>query len=312
MKTIAKYFVLAIFAAVQSQATDKYTGFPNPVSITSDGTHLWVVSQLSGRQHTGSVIEITQTGEAVHTVALTAPSYLTGSDYDGKHIWVAGASESGAGTLTEIDLAGKIVRTVTVGDGPYGVTYDGIGGIWVANELSHNVMKVAAGDGAILATVSVGVHTPYLMALDGAGNVWVSCLPRTVYVVNLATAKVAATYTYAIGKLQTDTGIAFDGTNIWIADAYDGVVFKVDPATGANLQIVTVGKYPSYIAFDGANLWVSNLDGGDVAKIDPRAGTVLGAMAVGAEPVSVTVAKGYAWTANNTEGSITRVTIRPQ
>jgi hypothetical protein len=312
MKTIAKLFALAIFAGVQSQAVSKYTGFPNPVSITFDGAHLWVVSQLNGPQNTGSVIEITQTGEMVNRVALTAPSYLTGSDYDGEHLWVAGAFNSGAGTLTEIGTTGKILRTVTVGHGPFGVKYDGIGDVWVANEWSRNVMKVDTSNGAILATVSVGAHMPYLMAMDGDGNVWVSCLPRTVYVINAATAEVRATYTYSSSALRSHAGITFDGTGIWIADAYDGLVFKVDPATGATVQTLTVGKFPSNIASDGANLWVSNLNGNDLTRIDPNAARVLGTIAVGAEPVSVTVANGYVWTANNTGGSVTRVPISPQ
>ena len=306
MNTTTQTFALAMFATVHCQAATKPTGIVHPVSITFDGAHLWVVSQLNGPQNTGSVFEITQRGAPVNTVALTAPSYLTGSDYDGEHIWVAGAYNTGAGTLTEIGSAGDILRTVTVGDAPFGVKYDGSGSIWVANELSRNVMKVDTRSGAILATISTGDHAPYLMALDGAGNLWVSCLPRTVYVINVATAKVTATYTYSISQLQTDTGIAFDGTDIWIADAYDNLVFRVDPATGANLQTVTVGKSPSYIAFDGADLLVSNRKSNDVTQVDPRAGVVLGAFAVGAEPVCITVANGWAWIANNSVGGVTR------
>ena len=311
MNIIAKTYAFAMFATVQCQAVTKPTGIAHPVSILFDGAHLWVVSQLNGPQHTGSVFEMTQRGAAVNTVALTAPSYLTGSDYDGEHIWVAGAYDSGPGTLTEIGLAGDILRTVTVGDAPFGVKYDGNGSIWVANELSRSVMKVDARSGTILATISVGDHAPYLMALDGDGNLWVSCLPRTVYVINVATARVAATYTYSISQLQTDTGIAFDGNDIWIADAYDNLVFRVDPATGANLQTVAVGKSPSYVAFDGANLLVSNRKSNDVTQIDPKAGAVLRAIAVGAEPVCITMANGWAWIANNSVGGVTRTRSAP-
>jgi YVTN family beta-propeller protein len=306
MKTITMIFALTFFASVQSQAVTKPTEIMHPVSITFDGAHLWVVSQLNGPQNTGSVFEITQRGTQVNSIALTAPSYLTGSDYDGEHIWVAGAYNSGAGTLTEIGSNGDILNAVTVGDGPFGVKYDGSGSIWVANELSRNVMKVDTRTGTILATISVGDHAPYLMALDGAGNLWVSCLPRTVYVINVASEKVVATYTYSINRLQTDTGIAFDGTDIWIADSYDNLVFRVDPATGAKLQTLTVGKSPSYIAFDGASLWVSNRKSNDVTQVDPKAGTVLGVIGVGAEPVAIAVANGYAWIANNAVGGVTR------
>jgi len=95
MNIIAKTYAFAMFATVQCQAVTKPTGIAHPVSILFDGAHLWVVSQLNGPQHTGSVFEMTQRGAAVNTVALTAPSYLTGSDYDGEHIWVAGAYDFG-------------------------------------------------------------------------------------------------------------------------------------------------------------------------------------------------------------------------
>src|ERR1700733_9237698 len=119
MKTITTIFALTFFASVQSQAVTKPTEIMHPVSITFDSAHLWVVSQLNGPQNTGSVFEITQRGTQVNSIALTAPSYLTGSDYDGEHIWVAGAYNSGAGTLTEIGSNGDILNAVTLGDGPF-------------------------------------------------------------------------------------------------------------------------------------------------------------------------------------------------
>ena len=58
--------------------------------------------------------------------------------------------------VTKLNAAtGAVVGTYAVGDGPYGIAFDGAN-IWVANYDSDNVTKLNAATGAVVGTYAVG------------------------------------------------------------------------------------------------------------------------------------------------------------
>ena len=61
--------------------------------------------------------------------------------------------------------------------------------------------------------------------------------------------------------------MAFDGTNIWVANSDSGTVSKINPVSNAVTATVNVGSYPRGVAFDGTNIWVTNVGSGTVSKI---------------------------------------------
>lgn len=81
------------------------------------------------------------------------------------------------------------------------------------------------------------------------------------------------------------TGLTFDGTNLWMADRQEDVVYKVDPKDGKiNGTIPSPGYWPMGLAWDGEYLWnVDNKGGipesenysGKIYKIDPKDGTIV-------------------------------------
>ena len=56
--------------------------------------------------------------------------------------------------------------------------------------------------------------------------------------------------------------------SIWVADP-DGVVSRIDPASGRKLGSVGVGNDPSAIAAGAGSVWVTNSSDGTVTRIDP-------------------------------------------
>ena len=60
-------------------------------------------------------------------------------------------------------------------------------------------------------------------------------------------------------------GVAFDGTNIWVANEGTNNVTKLRASDGITLGTFAVGTNPTAAAFDGANIWVIN-DGGNSAS----------------------------------------------
>jgi YVTN family beta-propeller protein len=64
-------------------------------------------------------------------------------------------------------------------------------------------------------------------------------------------------------------GVGFDGSSIWVANAVDGTVSKVDVSTNTVTATVTVGDAPFGVGFDGSNIWVANTGDATVSKIVP-------------------------------------------
>ena len=60
--------------------------------------------------------------------------------------------------------------------------------------------------------------------------------------------------------------LAFDGTNIWVADVNDRTVSKLYPLDGSVLGTYPLASnsQPMALAFDGQNLWVSEYPSGVV------------------------------------------------
>src|SRR5450432_482166 len=54
------------------------------------------------------------------------------------------------------------------------------------------------------------------------------------------------------------TGLAFDGTNIWVVNQGDNTVSKLRAIDGANQGTFAVGGVPLQAAYDGINIWITN------------------------------------------------------
>ncbi len=64
------------------------------------------------------------------------------------------------------------------------------------------------------------------------------------------------------------TALAFDGTNVWVADSGSNDVRKIDPASGARLDMTTVGTAPSAYASTVRACRVTNSGTNNVTKVD--------------------------------------------
>ena len=53
-------------------------------------------------------------------------------------------------------------------------------------------------------------------------------------------------------------GVAFDRSNVWVANLSDSTVTKLRAADGAILRTFPVGASANGLAFDGVNIWVTN------------------------------------------------------
>lgn len=114
---------------------------------------------------------------------------------------------------------------------------------------------------------------------------------------------------------QYPTGIAYDGSNIWLADRKTDLIYLVDPADGAVLRsIASPGYWPTGMAWDGSYLWCADIKGGRdveeafegvIYKLDPSDGTILHTLAAPSSyPADLTWDGNYLWCVDNESDEI--------
>src|SRR5579883_1803154 len=109
-------------------------------------------------------------------------------------------------------FAGNQAATFSVGGNPNCLAFDGHN-IWIGDQASNTVKKIAASDGSALGTFPVG-NGPQAIAHDGT-NIWVTNIKGN-NVTKLRASDGALLGTFPTGPQPY--GIAFDGANIWIAN----------------------------------------------------------------------------------------------
>ena len=115
-------------------------------------------------------------------------------------------------------------------------------------------------------------------------------------------------YNYG-GAVGDSQGIAFDGTNMWIAIYNTSEVAKILP-DGTITTRATVGTNPQAIAFDGAgNMWTANYTANSVSKITALGGvTSYSGPGILSGPVGIARdGLGNMWVANYGNSTISKV-----
>ncbi|MFA5359808.1 MAG: choice-of-anchor tandem repeat GloVer-containing protein [Patescibacteria group bacterium] len=113
---------------------------------------------------------------------------------------------------------------------------------------------------------------------------------------------IAMKTSYVVGT--GPAGVAFDGTNIWVANVMGSSVSKISPL-GEITTYSGTGAQPTGIAFDGVNMWTAN-QGNSVSKITPTgdittySGTGNGAFGIAFDGVNM-------WVTNAGDSSVTKV-----
>jgi hypothetical protein len=201
----------------------------------------------------------------------------------------------------------------TVGSSPEFVASDGAD-LWVADDLSGDVKRVRASDGTVLGTwtgaigatgVLVARGRVYVTGFANPGRLYridPSIVPPTVTFLSnslgAGPAGIATDGIYVWTANQSSTGsvsnvdpdsgattnfttgftdpigILFDGSSLWVTDAGDNKLKKLD-MIGNVILSVPVGAGPSYPVFDGSNVWVPNSIDNSITVVRVRDGMVL-------------------------------------
>jgi YVTN family beta-propeller protein len=89
--------------------------------------------------------------------------------------------------------------------------------------------------------------------------------------------------------------IATDARAVWVANAGDNSLSRIDPRTNRVVQAIGVGKSPAAVATGGGAVWVALGDDASVARIDPRTNRVTATIRIGHRTQGIAVAGGLVW-----------------
>ena len=206
-------------------------------------------------------------------------------------VWVAHGAR---GEVSQVDPQfGQVTRSIPVGGSAFGspngsVALDGRS-VWVV--FGDSTFARLDASGRLLGQTLAGTQPAEVVA--AAGSVWVTNSgDATVQRFNSETFRQGPIKLFNVARRPV--GITYSDSAIWVANAGDAVVTRIDPSSGATLQI-PVGEGPSALASGSGAVWVANTTAGTVSRIDPKSNRVVATIEIGNTPSGIAVADGFVW-----------------
>ena len=170
------------------------------------------------------------------------------------------------------------------------------------------------GLGAITASVALGgATTQYGAGADG--SLWMP-LEDTGQVARLdaSTAEILALIDVgdpaAVPDLMSDPhGVAVADGGVWVSQAAEHAVARIDPATNAIAESIPVQVVPYALALDGPTLWVSSFLDDRVLRVDLESGSVVADIEV-PKPTGIAVGFDAVWVVGHRDDKLVRIDPR--
>jgi sugar lactone lactonase YvrE len=219
------------------------------------GNSTCIATAYTAGQSCVVTVALTPTAPGARAGAVTL--FAQGSDLPLMTWYLSGVGNSGAvtidpGTLTTITLTG------TLAPAGYGSAVDGAGNVYVVDHANNAVLKLAAGTFS-QSTVVSGLSDPTGVALDGAGDLYISNGSSVVMVPNENGMLNAGNQsTVNLSGLGSARGVAVDSSgDLYVADATNGDVVELS-SLGVQTTIASGLTSPHGVAVDAAlNVYVA-------------------------------------------------------
>ncbi len=239
----------------------------------------------------------------------TVPTGIDPADVaaDADHVWVA---NRGDGSVTQVDSETKAVVGTTSADTRVGGIAAGADGVWIADSRGEELVRLDPAFPSAARSIRLAPRPEELdfAAVNpvavGHDAVWVPDADGAIARVDPGSYRIADT----IPVGNSPTSIATGAGGVWVADAIDNSVTRIDPASANAVTAPTpVGQGPSAIAVGEGAVWVANTQDDTVSRIDPRAAAVTQTIPVGDRPTGIAAGGGAVWVANSLGGTVSRI-----
>ncbi|WP_203986125.1 beta-propeller fold lactonase family protein [Sphaerisporangium rufum] len=192
----------------------------------------------------------------------------------------------GSDTVSVIDTAtNTVIRTVAVGDGPWGVAFSPDGTrAYVTNSGSATVSVIETVAHTVVGTIALPAGSaPHGVVVRPDGNrVYVAGRDSDrVYAIDPATGAVAGSV--AVGALPWGLAITPDGARLYVGQEGVNHVTVINTATETVSGTLSAGNVPWTVALspNGSRLYVANWSDATVSVFDIPAGTPVATVRVG-------------------------------
>jgi YVTN family beta-propeller protein len=159
---------------------------------------------------------------------------------------------------------------------------------------------------ATAVAAAVGVAVGLLATQGGGSEARASVAGNTVGVID-SDGDIAAEI--EVGESPSDVAVAPEA--VWVTNATEDTVSRIDPATNAVGQTIDVGGGPAGVAVGGGAVWIANGLDGTVSRIDPATNNEVQKIIVGNGPTGVAFGEGAVWVTNSVDGTVTRIAPGP-
>jgi YVTN family beta-propeller protein len=100
--------------------------------------------------------------------------------------------------------------------------------------------------------------------------------------------------------------LAYTAGSIWVTNSDDKTVSRIDASTNKVVATIRVPRNPYGMAASPRAVWISDLGAGTIVRIDASTGRIDRAIRVGGDPLGVALASGAVWVSQNSDGAVTR------
>jgi DNA-binding SARP family transcriptional activator/DNA-binding beta-propeller fold protein YncE len=238
-------------------------------------------------------------------------------DFGGGAVWVGNYEDR---TVSRIRLKSLDVETVGIPVRPYGLAY-GDGAVWVTQQggestagsvsrldlLSYRADVITLGRGDPLGEDDAPRGAPTLVSrsmpvIVHEGAIWAGRRYWSQVVkVNASSHEIEKRI-----KGPDPADLAAEGKSLWVVDAFENAVLRVDERSGKVTARVTVGEAPCCVAATNEAVWIVS-GRTQVWVISPRTNSVKATIDVGEIPVAIDAGEGAVWVANYGDSSVSRI-----
>ncbi len=214
-------------------------------------------------------------------------------------VWVAA---DGGGTLARIDpRTSRITRRVRLGAGACS-TAAGSGAIWVVNYKRNSLSRV---DPRTFRVRTVRVGAVPFDVMVAFGRVWVTVWEDGT-LVELDPATLTVVRRIDVGRRPN--GLAARLGSVWVGFGREATaIARVDPRTGAVSRVEVGAQRPGWFVSGTSDFWIQAADS-DVLHVDPATGAVLARLHVGRTLAQGAVAPdGTIWMPDKEQSVVYRI-----
>ena len=290
---------VAVIDPVSNEITGRLPTGRTPVAVASGEGAVWTVD---GDENRVSRIDL-RTGEVRRIDTGTVPLAIAAGEGGA---WVVGGNGAEGGftpsaVLTRLDpISGSPVdqiplppRSGMMGLPAIQLVAAGAGAVWAIGREGH-LVRVDPRTGGV--KVVRGLRASRVVV--AGDEVWVLAeTSRGMALTRLDPVTGAARKRLPV-EPEWESRIAIAAGSLWVTDATNGGVWRVDPA-GGEPRMIPVDPGVDGVGGDDGILWLSNTMAGTVARVDPRRGAVVERLSLDGAARGVAVGPRAVWVATS-------------